>query len=115
MLLYHQCSVSGNIPGYFPLSFLVYKASEAPDVYVLASGHGILYHTEKRLNGSSYIGLVDTCFFSNFINYVRLGHSYKSLIYLSKKILRQIYLVPSDLKIQMKKTDYQGDGRALFF
>ena len=81
MLVNHQCSIPGNVPGNFFLALLINKASETADVNIVSIRHGIFYNTEKCFNRCCHISLVNSSLFCNLINYICFGHGaiFKSL------------------------------------
>jgi len=74
MLINHDGRIARNISGDFFLSFLIDKATETSNINIMAVGHVGLNNIEEGLDGSGHIGLVDSCFLRDLVDYVCFGH-----------------------------------------
>ena len=74
VLIDHDCGVARDISGDFLLPLLIDKATESPDVDILAARHRRFDNAEERLYGGGHIGLVNSCLFSDLGDNVCLGH-----------------------------------------
>src|SRR5690606_2636674 len=74
MLVDNERCVSGSISGYFLLALLVDKTPKPANVDIMPICHRRLNHTKARFNRRRHIGLVNTGFLRNLVNYICLGH-----------------------------------------
>ena len=112
VLFNYKGRVSGNIPRNFFLAFLIDKTTKPANVNVIAIRHRTFHHAEKCFNRGGNVCFVYTGFFSDFVNDVCFRHS------LNIKVQNfsggQIYFALPDLKMNIEKIDYQGDGQTIF-
>jgi hypothetical protein len=74
MLINDDGRVTGDVACNFLLSFFVDETAKAPHINIMAIGHVSFYNIEEGLNGSSYIGFVDSCFLGDLVDYICFGH-----------------------------------------
>ena len=74
VLINDDGGVARNVARNFFLSLLIDETTEAPDINIMSSGHGVLNNRKERFNGCGYICLVDAGFFSDLINNVCFRH-----------------------------------------
>ena len=74
MFINNQCSISGNVPRDLFLSLFVNKTSKAPDVEVIATGHGVFHYAKEGFHRCGNISFVNTCLFCDFVYNVGFRH-----------------------------------------
>lgn len=74
MLFNDQGRVAGYVARNFPFALFIDETAKSPDINIVALGHVVFHHGKKCFNGCSNIGLIDTCFFCDFVDDIGFCH-----------------------------------------
>lgn len=74
MLINYNSCILRDVSGNFFCSFLIYKTSKPPHIYIVSVRKRVFNYAEECLHRNCYVGFVDTSLLSNLADYVCFSH-----------------------------------------